>query len=386
MTVDNYTSVDSAIYSRFIAERFGFGISNIDSTLENVDKLYAEIQKQYDVERYTIDISASEYAIAIMAKDESFLYYCTSTSAKDVSVSTYGKDFYICLKMFKEFKPYITKNEGVSVKFDQYNLTQNGIVTSTTYKELKDYENISKLYYPFLNTDEMFKQYLLSNDSLLVLGGLAGTGKTNIINLCIYYCMLNPELIGFEEDDEDDEDNAISVAYVKNIDILAMDEFWSNLVQHNYDFVVLDDIDYMLVSRDQADVSQDDAIRRKFISNLLSFTDGIFDNKTKFIITSNQDIGTIDTAILRKGRCFDILSFRPLHPKEAEAIWVEQGLERKDFEVEFRSYDSILACDVGSKIDLYKSMIDRGINHKQNYILEDGISLYGKIPDNKISL
>jgi hypothetical protein len=61
---------------------------------------------------------------------------------------------------------------------------------------------------------------------------------------------------------------------------------------------------------------------RTFMNNVLSFTDGIFEKKTKIIITTNQPITQIDAAVIRPGRCFDFLTLNPLTYDEACDLWV----------------------------------------------------------------
>jgi SpoVK/Ycf46/Vps4 family AAA+-type ATPase len=138
-----------------------------------------------------------------------------------------------------------------------------------------------------------------------------------------------------------------------------------------YDFVILDDLDYMLTKRDSEVTSSDDAKKNNFLNQFLSFTDGIKKNNTKFIITTNQSFEDIDSALLRKGRMFDILELRRLDKNEALEIWKENELEESEFNSIFTQHE-ILSADLGSEIN--KRLNKRIENTLSPYLKEEGIS------------
>lgn len=264
---------------------------------------------------------------------------------------------------------------------------QEQLEKSTITKNQDDFKSLSKLYYPFLDIDEMFKQYMISNDNLLLLAGRSGTGKTEVINMLLDFATKNEDLLFANNNEEDDEeDNNIYVAYVKNPQILAMDAFWNTLSKSNFNFIVMDDMDFILTDRNISDGSHTDETRLRFISNFLSYTDGIFTNNTKFIITTNQGVNNIDSAILRKGRCFDVLSFRDLTIDEARAIWIEAELGEDKFIEEFGKDTTVNAADLGSKIEMYNNLVNKNTTIKSSYIKEEGISLYNKSFNKKITI
>ena len=202
----------------------------------------------------------------------------------------------------------------------------------------------------------MFNQYILSENNILLLCGVAGGGKTELGNLYMKF-LLKSSLFREKIESSPDESLDIKVAYIKNEKILSTDQFWLTLQEDRYDLVFLDDLDYGLLPRTQEISSSEDIDKNKFISNLLSFTDGIFESSqtTKFIITTNREVGDIDSAILRKGRTFDILNLRPLTNKESKKIWTSNGLSSELFEDTFGHKKEILACDLGSEISDVKA-------------------------------
>ena len=132
----------------------------------------------------------------------------------------------------------------------------------------------------------------------------------------------------------------------------------------------LDDLDYMLTKRDSEVMTNDDAKKNAFLNQLLSFTDGVQKNKTKFIITTNQHFEDVDTALLRKGRLFDILEFRKLKNDEALTIWLSEDLKEEEFRKIFS--DDVSQADLGSEIAKRKNK--RIKNTISSYLKEKDIS------------
>jgi hypothetical protein len=85
----------------------------------------------------------------------------------------------------------------------------------------------------------------------------------------------------------------------------------------------------------------------------------------------------IDTAVLRKGRTFDILELRPLKRAEALNIWLSEDLTEDEFNKEFESSSTVLQADLGSTIKLIKAAKEKNMELKP-YIFENGISTYHK--------
>jgi ATP-dependent 26S proteasome regulatory subunit len=69
------------------------------------------------------------------------------------------------------------------------------------------------------------------------------------------------------------------------------------------------------------------------MSEILNATSGIAsDNHSKFILSTNlKSIDDIDPALLRHGRCFDVLCFRELTANEAAVVRAARGMSPRDF-------------------------------------------------------
>lgn len=193
-----------------------------------------------------------------------------------------------------------------------------------------------------------------SDETILILSGKTGTGKSKFISYILKYLIDNPKILGLSSDSTfASAKDYISVAYIKNEKILASDEFWVQMKEKSYDLVILDDLDYFLSPRKQSVDSIKEDEKDKFVSELLSFTDGLIKNKTKFIISTNRDIDAVDEALQRPGRLFDIFSFKDLSNEEALIIWVKNKLKKKCFIKGF-SNGSVLQAELGKKISSYK--------------------------------
>lgn len=206
--------------------------------------------------------------------------------------------------------------------------------------------------------------------------------NTKLVSLMLKYAYNNTEYLPYDKMDIDIIENQfISVGRVKSTNVLASDQFWESIQKAQHDFIILDDLDFMLTKRESEVQTQDDVIRNQFLSQFLPFTDGIENNNTKFIITTNQTYEHMDSALLRKGRLFDILELRNLKVQEAKEIWLENSLKEEDFNTLFNSNTVVNPADLGSEI--HKRTNKRIKNKTKNYLLESEISKVQKARKNK---
>ena len=397
ITVDGMgKGIEEALIEKYIADNYIMAVEGVAIKQEKIDSFVEACKKdseigvkqESDFEKTTFGFSEVNVNILIGNSNSDYKWHIrlNKPNGELFYGTLFASDFRTCETLFNIFKEFEHSLNEVVVAITTISLHPNGNLsaTDTKIREIGDFSGVSKLYYPFLNTDEMFKQYFISKDKLLLLAGEPGTGKTKIVDLMMQYCIKKPEMLGYTQE-EIDEGVDISIGYVKNIDVLHLDNFWGHLSAVEYDIVILDDVDHMLIDRKNPINTGDDVNRKKFISHFLSFTDGIFDKKTKFVITTNQEVSSIDRAILRKGRCFDILKFRRLTNKEGMHIWKESNLKEEIYQEEFADNESILSCDLGSKVNFFKNLDNNKIEHVP-YLLESGISIMNNISNKKISI
>jgi len=279
----------------------------------------------------------------------------------------------------KTVEKFLSKGE---YNIGLYKLSANlrGELESNFQKLNKNnFKDIDSDYYPYIDIDKFMTEFLTTKENILILSGKQGLGKTKFNSLILKKALTNYKLIKKKRDsivvesldDLINDEHEIKVLYVKNEDILAREDFWQKLNDELYDFVFLDDLDYMLLPRTREVSSDIDISRSKFINQMLSFTDGIVPTHTKFIITSNKIDSDIDPALRREGRMFDILTFKELSFKEARNIWLKNKLSEKLFKKHFNKNDKISHSKLGTLIDYFKKSKSKKV---KSYLKDSDIS------------
>ena len=355
-----------------IKEGYTYPIDDLDFTPEDFNKFIVLLNKLHP-ELTEYDFSDSKKSVFKQYKCNDFVIHVQGNS-KEVYATINSKSLHISEQVFKVYKTFHKADTDVKIFMTVYytdgGRTQNSIKTFNK----DELSLISDSYYPYINTDIMYKQYFSLEENILILAGKPGIGKSKMVSSILRYATENDNLLPYDKckDDGDVDVQFINIAYVKSNAVLSDDSFWRDLETREFDFVVLDDLDYFLTSRDAEVTSQEEANKNKFLNQFLSFTDGIEKHRTKFIITTNQPYDDLDTALLRKGRLFDILELRDLSYAEAAVIWKEAELEFSDFEDLYQGSGRILPADLGSEIS--RRTNDKISDACEGYLLEDNIS------------
>lgn len=257
---------------------------------------------------------------------------------------------------FLQSKNYsATRSEGVyDVKIDHFYLDKTDSAAGETkrvehYRDTNSFNKLIPEMYPRINITEMMRQFSISDESILILSGKPGTGKT-----CVAKLMMAAHATTVEED--------IHVVYVKDKELLARDNFWARLTEMEPDLLILDDLDNELLPRGK----EGNAI----VSNMLSYSDGIFDVSTKILITTNLTDSLIDKALVRPGRSFDTLCLPQLTRDEAISIWSGPLKSPKDaFDSRFGDMPTISQAALMSENQRYLK------SGAPTYLLDPSISI-----------
>ena len=372
-TFDIPSSID---IQRNVNEGYSYMRLSLAVKYESYLKLMEDIKEIENLDEYNYVLS--KHNLEMTYKNNNIII-SVAGNTKSVYLDFYAKTEEKLNVLFKAYTKYYELNTSeIECFFDSYYLRNGQVDSSTSVKYFKDFKDLDEDYYPYIDVDVMYEQFAVGYENILLCVGDPGLGKSKLASMILKYAFLNPDKLPYDKfsDGADVDNQFINVAYVKSPEILSKDEFWRKLENLTPDFVVIDDLDYMLTKRDAEIQTNEDSVKNNFLNQFLSFTDGVNKNKTKFIITTNQPYDSIDTAILRKGRIFDILELRKLKREEAKNIWLKKELNIDDFNKMFND-EYILSADLGSEI---AKRTNEKIRQEVSYLKEAGIS---KISRNK---
>lgn len=161
--------------------------------------------------------------------------------------------------------------------------------------------------YPWIHSsyaelNEYIDEYIDSDASVLILIGPPGTGKTTFIKNLIHRSKANAK-----------------VAYDPKV--MMEDGFFAGFIGDESRFLIMEDADEFLQSR-----TEGNTMMHKF----LNVSDGLISAADKKLVFSTNlpNVGDIDEALMRPGRCFDVIQFRALSHVEAQAVLDEVGSTR----------------------------------------------------------
>jgi SpoVK/Ycf46/Vps4 family AAA+-type ATPase len=213
-------------------------------------------------------------------------------------------------------------------------------------------------FYPDIDVPMLMDQYMASKSNILIFKGKPGTGKTSLLRRAMADFAVR-------------KGRDIAAVYVQSTELLKQDKFYNAMTKTQPDFILLDDLDHGLHTRLEG---TDNAV----VEKLLRFSNGLFRCRTKIIVTTNRDFDRTDTALIRKGRTFDIIDIPHLHWAEARMIWENlYGLPRAGFMSEFRTVvdtdGSITQADLATAADCYTEF------KEASYLRNPGLSVHADV-------
>jgi len=360
--IDNLSNTVSSIYSKYYSEypifAFQQNVFAKNIKLKKADFI-KDINEVYGKDINIIDLMHSFNQLIV--KHPEFL----------IVIETFGKDeakkHVMSIFLSWIFGDNIIKLNDLVKKYSSWNKTevmaeihniflntQKEIKQSTNFKYASEFDYVLSDLYPWIQVEKMFDSYAKSRENIFILIGDPWVGKTSLIKYMMKY------FIGREDDIYAD----YNIAYTKDERLVEEDSFWWMLQDNGYKLLILDDFDNGLTPR------EDFPEWNPFVSKLLSFSDGIFDNNVKIIITTNKNIDLIDKAIVRPGRCFDILKLRKLKTDEARFIWINKlKLDSNLFEEKFWNTEEIAQALLMSEANILST------EENTNYLIEKELSV-----------
>lgn len=184
---------------------------------------------------------------------------------------------------------------------DWFFTTADGSLRNASFEEVAE-DVLFDEAYPDLGMPvaDFVKAYLAAPDSVLILLGPPGGGKTRLVREIL-------AAISRRKGENAD------IMYTTDKRALASDLMFVQFVTGSHDAFVIEDSDLLLKAR----TSGNEDMHR-----FLGIADGIARAQSrKIIFTTNlPNITDIDPALIRPGRCFAIKQIRNLTPEEAQAL------------------------------------------------------------------
>jgi energy-coupling factor transporter ATP-binding protein EcfA2 len=284
------SSLNDHYISKLMSKRIDFGLN----TVTHKENLICDVEKWVDFVR----LSATEENIQVIEFTDKmgmivdhltmdFLDY--SVSSNLIEVKLFGSQEYV-----DSMHQKLVKTFSVASCYIEWVYGGNG--DSVNIPLLPEKLPVSEMY-PFLGdetVEEYYDRFLNSSASILLLIGPPGTGKTTFIRGLLHHASRNA-IVTYDDK------------------ILERDYIFAHFIEDETDVMVIEDADNFLKPR---------ADGNTMMHRFLNVGDGLISMKGKKLIFSTNlpSINDIDSALIRPGRCFDIISFRQYTKEQAQKI------------------------------------------------------------------
>lgn len=226
--------------------------------------------------------------------DTLFTFYCND---KSVEITVYAKSYSFIDEYIKRFNLPMIKSKITWVYSDD---------GSSTQVPISDERAPLDEFYPFLGMSlhDYYDNFMESSKSVIILLGPPGTGKTAFCKGLLQHSEKNGRL-----------------TYDPNI--LRKDHVFAEFIDSDDSFFIMEDADTLIRPRTDGN---------DMMAKFLNVGDGVisFPDKKIIFTTNLPSISDIDPALIRPGRCFDVLHFRALDTKEANTLRTKFDLEHRD--------------------------------------------------------
>lgn len=275
------------VYSQLLDKRNVAGKSTFSvdfKILGNTKKWNDFVKEEFDGDHI---LQSSDTHGTIITEGNNFIRY--NVSSNSINVNVYGDEIFLTNieELLEDHFEFVTS-------YIEWVYSPDG--QSVNVPLNKERLPIAEMY-PFLKGESLesyYERYLASSSNILLLIGPPGTGKTTFIRGLLAH-----------------NDSSAIVTY--DSAILEKDYLFARFIEGDDDVMVLEDSDNFLKAR-----SDGNTMMHRF----LNVGDGLVTTKGKKLIFSTNlpSIRDVDPALIRPGRCFDVLKFDALSQKEAEVL------------------------------------------------------------------
>jgi ATPase family protein associated with various cellular activities (AAA) len=177
----------------------------------------------------------------------------------------------------------------------------DGTLRFTSFEELAE-GVLHDEAYPTLGAPvpDFVRRYLASSETVLILQGSPGSGKTRLVRAILAAISRR-------------KGEAAEVMYTADMRALENDEIYVDFITGSHDAFVIEDADHLLKARDRGN---------HHLHRFLAVADGVVRAQGRKIIFSTNlpNVGDLDEALLRPGRCFAAVRTRLLRGVEIERL------------------------------------------------------------------
>jgi len=282
------TCLNDHYISKILDYRVTSGLETVHAKqtfVSNSQEWVAFVRKHYLGKKDIQVIEFGEQAgMVVDHTNHSFIDYTTNSNSIEVKI--YGSQDYV-----NSTESFLNEHFTVATCYIEWVYASDG--SSVNIPLLGEKLPISEMY-PFLgdeSVDNYYQRFLESSASILLLIGPPGTGKTTFIRGLLHYAAKNA-IVTYDES------------------LLQKDYVFARFIEDDAGVMVIEDADNFLKSRNDGN---------SMMHRFLNVGDGLITIKGKKLVFSTNLPSTrnIDPALIRPGRCFDILEFRNYNEKEA---------------------------------------------------------------------
>lgn len=281
---------DDLIISAILQKRVEAGLTTVHretTVLCNRERWAAWAEESFNNDEYLFTQGNSSNGFMIQKETNNYIKY--DVNSNSTTVRAFGD-----IQFTESIINKVEEKFSIVTSYIEWVYSSDG--GSVNVPLNRDRLPIAEMY-PFLKGETLesyYERYMESSANILLLIGPPGTGKTTFIRGLLAHT-----------------NSSAIVSYDANI--LDKDGFFARFIEDDASVMVLEDSDAFLKSR-----SDGNTMMHRF----LNVGDGLVTTKGKKMIFSTNlpSIRDIDSALIRPGRCFDIIEFKPLSLFDAQKL------------------------------------------------------------------